>query len=415
MKILIVIIILGLFAIIGSRLSYLNSKSFLGFKNIIFTGIEYIFAGLLLGEMGLDILDRGSMASMEPFMIFGICWVGFLLGLQLKVSEIKKLPKNYFMITLITTLICFFFVSGLMYLIISFFPQVPQTKKLFLSLILGAISANTAQSALAVIQKNCRFKNHDVIRLLRYISGMDGVISIILFALILSIFSEPALIGAEFSIDLSSAAKVFVFSTLIGVGAAIILILLTKFKTDQNELILFLVGVVLFFGGYASCQGFSPLFTGLICGIIFANLSRLRMRAMLIVIHSEKAFYIIILLILGATWEFSFNLLSLLGIIFVLLRIGGKGLGAFVGTTVMKHSRKIPPWVGLGLLSEGGLSIVMVISFKMIHPMSASLIVSVVVISAIINELISPRLIFNLFRNEEMEEKNKEILRELKK
>lgn len=407
MKLIFVIFILGLFAVFGSQLSYFNRKLSMGFKNIILTGIEYIFAGILLGNMGLNILDENSITSLQPLLVFGICWVGFLLGLQLKFKELKKLPKHYFSITLITALVTF----GVVFLVIYFsmlkFIQVSETQRWLLSLVLAAISCNTAQSAMAIVNRNFKFKNLTIIKLLRYISGMDGVISIILFSIILSVFSHDIIIESPMIFSLPEFLKILLFSLLIGLLSGFILLLISRSRFSQNEFILFLMGVILFFGGYASFNNLSPLFTGLICGMVFANGSSKRMQAMSIVIRSEKAIYIIMLIMLGAVWNFTLNLVLILGIIYVIQRMIGKNLAAFLSINIFKHPTYIPPWLGMGLLSEGGLSIVMVLNFKLLYPALSDIVVSIIVVSAIINELISPRLILSLFKKNEMELKNK--------
>jgi hypothetical protein len=94
MKLLLSIAIIVAIAVIGSRLTFLNRKLPLGFRNIIFTGIEYIFIGVLLGRMGLNLIDAKSLNNFEPFLIFALSWIGFLFGLQFKFSTIKNLSAQ---------------------------------------------------------------------------------------------------------------------------------------------------------------------------------------------------------------------------------------------------------------------------------------------------------------------------------
>jgi hypothetical protein len=201
----------------------------------------------------------------------------------------------------------------------------------------------------------------------------------------------------------TGAVQTFSISLILGLAGAGILYLLTRARFSHNEFILFLVGVNLFFGGVAVTGNLSPLLTGLVCGAVFANISNKRMQALSVVIHSEKALYIIMLLMLGALWEFSLDTVLLLGLLYPVFRMGGKVAGALLGTKLFRHPTPIPAALGLGLISEGGLSIVMALSFKILYPAAADVVVSVVVISAIVNELISPSLIMSLFDKSEWE------------
>ncbi|MBN1225825.1 MAG: hypothetical protein JXA79_02420 [Deltaproteobacteria bacterium] len=94
MKLLLSIAIIVAIAVIGSHLTFLNRKLPLGFRNIIFTGIEYIFIGALLGRMGLNLIDAKSLNNVEPLLIFALSWIGFLFGLQFKFSTIKNLSAQ---------------------------------------------------------------------------------------------------------------------------------------------------------------------------------------------------------------------------------------------------------------------------------------------------------------------------------
>ena len=64
------ILLLIVISVLGSRLTFLNRRFFLGFRSILLTGTEYVFIGVLLGGMGLDILDSDALKKMEPFLIY---------------------------------------------------------------------------------------------------------------------------------------------------------------------------------------------------------------------------------------------------------------------------------------------------------------------------------------------------------
>jgi len=78
MKFLSSIVIIVVIALIGSRLTFFDRKLPLAFRNIIFTGIEYIFIGIVLGEMGVNLISAESLNNFAPFLIFALSWIGFL-------------------------------------------------------------------------------------------------------------------------------------------------------------------------------------------------------------------------------------------------------------------------------------------------------------------------------------------------
>jgi len=93
MKLLLAIVLIALIALIGSRLTFFSRRLTMGLKNIIFTGTEYIFLGVVLGNYGLNLLDAETLKKLEPFLLFGLSWIGFLFGLQFEAKRLMTLPR----------------------------------------------------------------------------------------------------------------------------------------------------------------------------------------------------------------------------------------------------------------------------------------------------------------------------------
>jgi len=182
MKLLITIVIITFIALIGSRLTFLNRKLPLGFRNIIFTGTEYIFMGVLLGKMGLNLIDPKILTSLEPFLFFGLSWIGFLFGLQFDFKSLKNLPRFFFSISAIQALVTFIIVIPVIFFSFKTFSSLPSNTILIISLALGSASVCSAQSALAIVCNNYRFNNRKLFSLLNYISGIDGIFALTLFS-----------------------------------------------------------------------------------------------------------------------------------------------------------------------------------------------------------------------------------------
>jgi hypothetical protein len=193
------------------------------------------------------------------------------------------------------------------------------------------------------------------------------------------------------------------FSLSIGIGviSALILVILSKAKFTQQEFIVFMIGVVLFGGGLAMKTHNSPLVIGFICGIITANFCRHRLRALETVNKKEKSIYIILLILLGASWTITFDCMLVITGTYFFIRILGKTLGAFVATRSFKTDFPIPRTAGLGLISEGGLAVAIVINFSFLYPALSDYIATIIILSMFIAEVISPKLILIQFDNPE--------------
>lgn len=394
MKLLFAIILLTAISIIGSRLTFLNRKFSMGFRNILLTGTEYIFIGILLGEMGLEFLDSNALLQLEPFLIFGLGWIGFLFGLQFEARQLKKMPKRFFTITVFQSSVTFLLVSVSMFILLKGIVFWKESFILIIASTLGSAASCTAPTALAIVNRSYRFENQRLLDFLRYISAVDGFLALFFFTIALCVV--PAAEITDF--NLIRSLEWFAVSILMGIIPGLILIFLSKVRFSQQEFILFLVGTVMFCGGFADTLKHSPLIAGFICGILTANFCRHRLRALSTVLQAEKSIYIILLLILGASWDFE-SLSSLIIVIgYFTVRIIGKVFGNFTAPKLWNAGFKVPAMVGLGLISEGGLTVAIILNFRLLYPLYSEILITTIIISIFLNEWFSPRLILTQFK-----------------
>ena len=402
MKELLTISFLVLISISGSRLSFFNRKLSLGFKTIMLTGTEYILIGILFGNLGFQLIDVKTFANFEPFLLFGLSAIGLLFGLQFQIIQLKKIPTYYFIVSFIQAFITFIIVSLCMYFSLRIFFDLSNNALALVSLTVGSFSSCTAQSALAIVDQNYRFKNHRIIDLLRYTSSIDGFYALCFFVISVSAFSGSDVYQFSFNYSL----KWFILSLFMGIIPSIIFIILSMTKFSRQEFFTFLIGTILFCGGISYQINYSPLIAGFVCGIIIANFSRHSVRALSSIIKSEKSFYIILLIFLGAVWKVNTVSVIFIIIIYMIFRSIGKIFGLAIGINVIPKKKKFPKTVGLGLLSEGGMSIAIVMSFILIYPDISDILVSIIIVSVFINEILSPYLILKQFKKDEIINEN---------
>ncbi|MBT4285972.1 MAG: hypothetical protein HOD92_01445 [Deltaproteobacteria bacterium] len=395
MKFLLAIVIIAVIALIGTRITFLNRRLPMGFRNILLTGVEYIFIGAILGSMGINLIDAESLNAFEPFLLFGLSWVGFLFGLQFEIRLLRKLPRFYFSITAIQATITFIIITSSTFFILNYLIGISSPSNIIASVALGCIGSCSAQSAIAIVSQNYRFQHKELIDLMRYISSVDGIFALIFFSIALCILPNQDQIEINASLSLYWIIK----TAFLGIIPALILIILSKTRFTQAEFLVFVIGSVMFSGGLAFQLHHPPLISGLICGVLTANLCRHRVRALTTAITAEKSIYIILLIIVGAGWNFEITTVLLLAIGYWLFRVIGKLIGNYAATRIFKPKYSVPPMIGFGLLSEGGLAIAIILSLQLLHAAVADYLITVIILSVIVNELISPRLILAQFKN----------------
>ena len=394
MKLLLSIILLAVISIIGSRLTFLRQKLPRGFRNIILTGTEYIFIGILLGQMGLEFLDAEAFFQLSPFLLFGLCWIGFLFGLQFEMRNLKKIPRTFVPITMVQSVFTFLLVSVAMMVIFYFSLEIKFILIIFLALTLGSASSCTAQSSLAVLDRSHRIARPRLVNFLRYVSGVDGLLALLFFMLTLSLFPASGISGTPWLRSLEWLA----LALLNGLVPGFILISISRVRFSQQEFGLFLVGTVLFCGGLADTLNLSPLIAGFICGLVTANFCKHHMRALSTVLQAEKSIYIFLLLLLGASWNFDFAFSLVVAVIYFFVRLLGKLTGNYLAIKIWNPDFFLPGTVGLGLLAEGGLTVAIILDFKLLHPLMSDSLITIVIVSIFLNEWLSPRLLLAQFK-----------------
>ncbi len=95
----------------------------------------------------------------------------------------------------------------------------------------------------------------------------------------------------------------------------------------------------------------------------------------------------------GYIWFFSLS--------FFVVSVVGKIAGAFLGTRLFKQDYHVPARVGLGLISDGGLAVAIIIDAILLYPAFADPLVTIIIITVFFNELLSPWLILGRFKKEE--------------
>lgn len=397
MRLLAAIVIIAVIAVIGSRITFLNRRLPMGFRSILFTGTEYIFLGVILGEMGLQVLNADTLKQLEPAVLFALAWIGFLFGVQFEIKFLKNLPRFYFSITAIQAIIAFVMVALFFVSILKLCGETDLVLIFLVALVLGSTACCSAQSALAVIAQTYKFANRGAMELLRYMCAVDGLFALVLFSMVLCIF--PKLHMESFSWIISG--QWLVASLIMGIIPALALIALTGFQFSQQELQLFIIGVLMFCAGLAATLHHSPLISGLICGLVTANYCHYRQRALTTVIHAEKSIYVILLLLIGANWHIRFDYSLLLMILYFAIRLSGKLVGVYAATRIFRTQYPVPAHLGLGLISEGGLAIAIIVNFKLLYPLAiADTLITITVFSVLFSELLAPHCILRIFDKE---------------
>ncbi|WP_157487329.1 hypothetical protein [Desulfosarcina sp. BuS5] len=393
MKIIFASLLIIFLAFSGYHLSFKNFKPPLFMRVFYLSGTEFLFLGFLLGPRLLNIIDNETVKALEPFTTFLLGWIGFLFGLQLEIRKIKRYPFEFLIGSILEGFIAFIIVFAGSYLILTNIDFLAGKLSLPAILVLSAVASCTAPTGLALSTTRSIRKHDNTVKLLQYISSIDGLIAILVFGL--AFFPRtPVFFEAGLFHHIGMNALLYMGACL---GCIILFAILLSIRREGPELILLAIGMVVFTGGTAMILNFSPLIINFLVGFSLVNLTKNENRLFAVFIGIEKPVYLILLIFLGVSWHFETIWILFPAAAYCMLRFFGKILGGYVVTRIGSEMKKYPSLLGIGLLCPGGLPLAILLDFqKGFSGPNISLVTCMVLISVIYNDILSPNLLERL-------------------
>jgi hypothetical protein len=363
---------------------------------MIFTGGEFIIIGLLLGGGFLDLIDDGTLDRLRPFVCVALGWIGFLFGVQFDRRTMRHLPGGFVLISVSVGLITLITVIPPAWYLLR---QVGGGAVVLATVILAAAAACTGQTAVALAARRTDARSQDVPTLLRYVASLDSTVGVVALGVALSIAgSHP--FGPD---GFPATVQWLVISICIGILMAWVFVSLTLTRTSQAELVLYLLGVIALSSGVAFGLGLSVLFINLVCGVTVANLAHVRSirgRVLDILERGEHFLYLLLAVIAGAYWQLPSGWMLTAALVYMVARLTGKIIGGWVSTRRLARQHPIPALVGLGLASQGGMALAIIVEYRLAFDDSlATIVVGIAITAIVLIELVAGWLTMRVVRH----------------
>ena len=398
-----VLVVLGLLlvAAIGSSKALGESKN-LGLKLLAKTSLFFLILGAIVGPQGLELIDTSVLRQLSPIVVVGLGWIGFLYGNHLEYQDLRKFRAQLFWTAFGEALVTFTLV-GLAFWLLSYLKVVTLDPLAFV--LLASTSACTAPVRRFLTRDS---EDEATYKLAHFCSELDDLPGLVALGLLFS-FSPPQ-VGP--SVVLSIVFWFFVH-LLIGLVFGWVTDFLyhsiesAEGQTDPGELTLVFFGMLCLSSGFAAYLDLSPLFVGVVSGVVFANISDHSDTLATALAEREHTVYVLFLMVSGCYWPFQGFSAWLPLAVYIAVRLLGKVLGSLFSRRVFLsdedfESAFASDRFGLALIPQGGLAIAMVVSYLWsFSTVAAAWAINIVHISVILNDLLAPYLIKNLPREEE--------------
>jgi len=379
--------LLILIAFLGAK--FITKRTSLSPVNYFFySGFIYIFLGLALGRSGWDILSSSVLSGLTPLIGLGLGWVGFLFGFQLETKYLKRFPGKYISLSFLQFLSVFLSSGIAFFLVLKLLYPHEQVFLLYgmaaaLGLLLSLNSPTLLNMASRVIPERGNY--YYLARFLVSVSGFWGIIGLVLllsFWHIPFFESEVVLRGAAFLL-----AGTF-FPVLLG----ILFHHLTKKKTSEEQMLVYLLGLVFFVSGAALYFNLPPLYLSMVLGITFSNLTKIHEKLYPLLMSTEKPLYIIFLILIGALWDVLLDQkIAVLIALMVILRVLTYVVPLPLFKVALDFPLNLPPRFGLSFLSSGGIGVALAVSIKLAYPLLLTdIFLTIALCGVLITEFIGP-------------------------
>ena len=329
-------------------------------KSLAFTGILYISLGFVLGPEGLNVFKESVLNHLNIIFALVLGWVGFLIGLQTKLSGLRRFPFKYYRYSSLNFIIVFIATFFLIKTVLEkLFAQNLDVHSLMVLSLAGAVSSPIM---LAVVIRDHRVHAR-LAHLLQFQAAYDNLLGVFSIGLVVLVV---ALLGAK-------TGKQIVFHGFIvltvSIVSGIMFYFLTKEKRNEEERFLFIVGLLMFVVGAALYFGMSVLLAALIFGVLVANTSKETRNLYHNVQQVEKPMYVLLLIFTGVNISLLVNLYMLIAffVVHILSKLGAEYLANYSLGKQERHTG----WLGFGNIGMGGLSLAIILDYYLVHPVQS--------------------------------------------
>lgn len=377
---------------------YLGGKSAgkFGFPRI--TG--YLLAGVCLNPSLLPIIKRDILETLNIITPIVLGMISYMIGGGLRIEALQRLRKGIAGITFFQGITPFVLSFALVFLIGPCLHILPGTDilKTYLpmALVLGAVSMSSAPAAIVAIVHECKARG-PVTTTSFAVLALTDMLTVVTFALVLG-FARPVADGGEtYSLYRIIAPPLMhiLFSVGIGVFFGWTMILAAGWNLKNLPLLIVTAAAILACTFITETLELSPILANMVAG--FTTINWTDDESTLSVLERiEEPPFLLFFVINGMS--FDFNAIQAAGTLTFLVMVGrktGKYFGARFGGWLANAPEEIRKYPGLVLLPKAGLTLGLAFMAQKAFPSFGVVIFNALVLSTIINMLVTPPLARN--------------------
>jgi Kef-type K+ transport system membrane component KefB/predicted transcriptional regulator len=323
--------------------------------------IGYVTIGIILGPL-LRIISQETILDLEPFNMFALGIIGFLIGGELKREIFVKFGRQVVAILLFEGLAAFLLVGFLSFSITWYF--FGWKTGLATGVVFGAICAATDPASTMNVLWECKARG-PLTAMLTAIVALDDALALVLYAVCVSI--AGVVIGHQEAGFLGSLLSSFyeIFGSLVtGIIAAIVLNWILNRTDEPERVLIFCISSSLLIVGVAITRELDVIISTMALGITLINIGSRKVVSSFELVHRFSApIYVLFFVLVGARLDISGLSIQvlLLTAAYIIGSIVGKTTGAWFGAVYSKSVPTIRKYLGFCLYQQGTIAIALLL------------------------------------------------------
>ncbi|MBN2132534.1 MAG: cation:proton antiporter [Sedimentisphaerales bacterium] len=354
--------------------------------------IGFIVVGVILGPV-LGVVPHEKVIELEPFNLFALGLIGFLIGGELKREIFVKFGKQVSVILLFEGLVAFLLVGTLSLVVMLFFAS--WQTSLAVAVVFGAICAATDPASTISVLWEYKARG-PLTTMLTALVALDDALALVLYAIGVSVAGvmtghQDKGLAPALGISLWHIAG----SVLLGVAAGLVLHwILDRVDDDVEKVLAFVCGTVLVVVGVASRFHMDVIIATMVLGVLLINIEPRKMASTFELMHRFSApVYVLFFVLVGARLQFAHVNAQVLWLVaaYVFGSVVGKTSGSYLGGLYARSVHSVRHYLGFCLYPQGGIAVgLLIMASRKFDSGTSALMLLVVILGAFVLQIIGP-------------------------
>lgn len=322
--------------------------------------VGYVTVGIILGPL-LHIISPQEINILEPFNLFALGIIGFLIGGELKRDVFTRFGRQVFTILLFEGGVAFLLVLVLCFIALQYFYD--WQIALAVAVVFGAICSATDPASTINVLWEYRTRG-PLTTMLTAIVALDDALALVLYisSVSLAVFltgqKEAGLASLMFHSFYEVAA-----SLALGAAAGFMMRWVVMLTDDDEKTLIAATGIVVLTVGLAITVKLDVILSSMTAGVLLINLSpRRSVRTFELIRRFSPPIYVLFFVVIGARLSISMTgKVWLLAVTYLIGNTIGKTTGSYLGAAYSKAVPAIRRYMGFCLYQQGTIAVALLI------------------------------------------------------